>query len=260
LRSRINKILAFTYRSYIFSKRNFYAFVEILFWPAIGVISIGMMGNFLSLSANMRAFLLTGAIVSGALQVTQVDVAYGLLFDVWSKSLKQTFVTPISHYDYIIGSWLFGLIRGIIVYVALGGFSMWAFHFYLPSAQIVVLSIIGIFLSALIIGMSVIFIILFFGQRIVEIVWMITTIIMLICGIYYPVNMLPKAVQYISAIIPITYFLEYFRTGYGFKPVFSHPLAIGFTITAVYIIILFLLLNIAHKRARQNGMIIKLSE
>jgi ABC-2 type transport system permease protein len=72
--------------------------------------------------------------------------------------------------------------------------------------------------------------------------------------------MLPKVVQYISALIPITYFLEYFRTGYGFKPVFPHPLSIGFGITVFYIILLFYLLNIAHKRARKNGMIIKLSE
>jgi ABC-2 type transport system permease protein len=237
-----------------------YAFVELLFWPSVGAIQIGMLSVFLSLTPEMKAFLLTGAILSGVLQVCQIDVAYGLLFDAWSKSLKQTFVTPIEHYNYIIGSWLFGMIRGLIVFFALGGFCVVVFKFILPAPDIIVLTLTGIFLSALVIGMSVIFVILFFGQRIVEIVWMITTIVMLICGVYYPVSMLPKALQYLAGLIPITYFLEFFRMGYGFQPVFTHPLIKGFGLSGFYIVVMFVLLDLALKRARKTGMIIKLSE
>lgn len=258
--SQINKILAFTYRNYIFAKRNIYAFIELLFWPAVGVVSIGLMSVFLSLTPELKAFLLTGAIISGILQVAQLDVAYGFLFDVWSKSLRQTFVTPVTQFHYIIGSWLFGIIRGIIVFFLLGFFAMWAFNFNLPDLKIVIISITGILLSSLVVGMSVLFFILFFGQRIMEIVWMISTLIMLICGIYYPVNMLPKFIQIIAGFIPVTYFLEYFRTGYGFIPVFKNILLKGFGLSIIYILLLFFLLNIAFKRAKKTGMIIKLSE
>lgn len=258
--SQINKILAFTYRSYIFAKRNMYAFVELLFWPSVGAIQIGMLSVFLALTPEMKAFLLTGAIISGVLQVAQIDVAYGLLFDAWSKSLKQTFVSPIQHHHYILGSWLFGVIRGLIVFFALGGFCVIVFKFIMPPPDVIVLTLLGIFLSALVIGMTVIFVILYFGQRIVEIVWMITTIVMLICGVYYPVNMLPKALQYVAGIIPITYFLEYFRMSYGFSPVFTHPLAKGFALSIAFTVIMFLMLGAALKRAKKTGMIIKLSE
>lgn len=258
--SQINKILAFTYRNFIFAKRNMYAFVELLFWPAVGVVSIGMMSLFLSLTPELKSFLLTGAIISGVLQVAQIDVAYGFLFDVWSKSLRQTFITPINYFHYIIGSWLFGIIRGVIVLFLLGLFSMWVFQFYMPDIKIVIVSMIGILLSALVIGMSVIFVILFFGQRIMEIVWMISTLIMLICGIYYPVNMLPGFIRIIAGIIPVTYFLEYFRSGYGFKPVFNDILLKGFGLCFIYILFLFYMLNIALRRAKKTGIIIKLSE
>ncbi len=258
--SQINKILAFTYRNYIFSKRNIYAFIELLFWPAVGVISIGLMSSFLSLTPELRAFLLTGAIISGILQVTQLDVAYGFLFDVWSKSLKQTFITPVNLFFCIIGSWLFGIIRGVLVFFLLGSFAFFTFNMQLPSIKIILISICGIFLSALVIGMSVLFFILFFGQRIMEIVWMISTLIMLICGIYYPVNMLPKIIRFFAELIPVTYFLEYFRTGYNFKSVFEHILLKGFGLSFLYITILFFLLNKAIRRAKKTGMIIKLSE
>jgi len=260
LNSQISKLLAYTYRSYIFSIRNFYAFAELLFWPAFGVISVGLMGSFLNLNNEMKAFLLTGAIVSGALQVVQLDVAYSLLFDMWSKSLKQSFVTPIKHYHYILGSWIFGIFRGIIVMFMLGGFSAWVFKFYLPAPHIVILSMAGIFLSGLVVGMGVIFIILYFGQRIMEVVWMITNLIMLLCGIYYPVNMLPKVFQYVANLIPVTHFLEYYRTGYGFTPVFSHSLWRGYGLSLFYIILFFIMMNTAYDRARKNGMILRLSE
>lgn len=258
--SQINKILAFTYRNFIFAKRNMYAFVELLFWPAVGVVSIGMMSLFLSLTQELKSFLLTGAIISGVLQVAQIDVAYGFLFDVWSKSLRQTFITPINYFHFIMGSWFFGIIRGVIVLFLLGLFSMWVFQFYMPDIRIVIISMSGVLLSALVIGMSVIFVILFFGQRIMEIVWMISTLIMLICGIYYPVNLLPEFIRIIAGIIPVTYFLEYFRSGYGFKPVFNDVLLKGFGLCFIYILFLFYMLNIALRRAKKTGIIIKLSE
>ncbi|MCX7698214.1 MAG: ABC transporter permease, partial [Candidatus Goldbacteria bacterium] len=85
-------------------------------------------------------------------------------------------------------------------------------------------------------------------------------LIMLIWGIYYPVNMLPNFIQIIASFIPVTYFLEYFRTGYGFKPVFDDILLKGFGLCIIYIIILFYLLDFALQRAKKTGMIIKLSE
>lgn len=258
--SQINKIIAFTYRNYLFAKRNIYAFVEVLFWPAVGVISIGLMSSFLELTSELKAFLLTGAIISGILQVTQLDVAYGFLYDVWSKSLRQTFVTPVNLFHYILGSWLFGIARGIVVLILLGLFAKMTFGFRFPDIKTIIISITGIFLSALVIGMAVQFFILFFGQRIMEIVWMISTLIMLICGIYYPVSMLPDFIKIIAEFIPVTYFLEYFRISYGFIPVFKNILIKGFGLSFIYICILFILLETALKRAKRTGMIIKLSE
>ena len=38
---------AFCYRNYIFAKRNIFVVVEMLFWPMMGILSIGLMGGFL---------------------------------------------------------------------------------------------------------------------------------------------------------------------------------------------------------------------
>src|SRR6185295_7207750 len=88
------RIFAFAYRDWLFARRNIFSVVEMLFWPIVGMLSIGLLGGFLKLDRATQAFILTGAIALGCLQVSQLDVAYALLHDIWSKSVKHTFLTP----------------------------------------------------------------------------------------------------------------------------------------------------------------------
>ena len=208
----------------------------------------------------MANFVLTGAIAGGVLQVTQLDVSYSLLYDIWSKSLKHTFLAPVTPYHFVIGSWLIGMIRGTVVFLLLAIFSYLAFGFTLPSIGMTLIFVSAIYLNALVIGMMVCFLVLLYGQRVEVTAWSLATLAMLVSGIYYPVSYLPKSVMYISSAIPLTFFLEYFRTGYGFTPVFSYPLVKGYALLAVYLLLFFWLLRYAFERSRRTGMILRLSE
>lgn len=254
------RIYAFAYRNWIFALKNFFAFTEVLFWPIIGIISIGLMGGFLELRPEMLFFLLTGAIVSGVLQTSQLDVAYGFLYDVWSKSVKQTFIAPVRNIDYIAGSWIVGTLRGIIAFFMLWAISAAFFKFKLPDINYVLFAMAGVYLTAMITGMTVIFFILMFGQRIDIIAWMLSVLLMLICGVYYPVTYLPYWTAKAAELLPLTYFLEYFRAGYGFPLNFTNPLMKGFGLCIFYMGVLYFLIELSFKRARKTGMILRLSE
>ena len=256
----ILRIAAFAYRNYLFAVKNFFTFAELLFWPLIQILSIGLMGQFLALEPDLQAFLLTGAIVAGVLQVAQLDVAYGFLYDVWSKSVKQTLLAPVALPDILIGSWLFGLVRGGLAFILLSLIAAWGFGFHLPAAGTVAVAMAGVFINALLVGMTVLFFIFLYGQRIDIIAWILSVLLMLVCGIYYPVGILPEAMQPVAAALPLTYFLEYFRIGYGFTPTFTHLLAKGFGLSAAYLVLAYVLIRFAHNRARRTGMILKLSE
>jgi len=254
------KIFAYIYRNYIFAIRNIFTFFDILFWPVIGILSIGMMSTFLQLDKQLLSFLLTGTITSGVLQVTQLEVSYGLLYEIWSKSIKQIFITPTEHYHYIFGSWIVGTIRGFIVFLLLSIISHYLFGFCLPKINYVIVSLLGIFLTGLILGMFVNFFILLYGQKIDILAWSVSILTMLISGIYYPVSVLPKWLIRISEFIPLTYFLEYFRKGYGFEENFRYGLLKGFVLCIVYSFILFYLINLAYNHTRKTGTVIRLSE
>jgi ABC-type multidrug transport system ATPase subunit/ABC-type multidrug transport system permease subunit len=255
-----NRAFAFTTRSAIFAVRNLFVMTDVFFWPMISLISIGLMAKFIKLGPATLGFVMTGTLAAGVLQIAQLDVGYTVLYELWSKSLKHTLLAPVGVSEGVAGTWIIGMVRGLIAFVLLSSAAAWGFGFYLPGPLTTALFLGGLFACAFILGILVNILILSFGQKVEITAWMFAQLFMILCGIYYPVDMLPKFFQYLALMVPITHFLEFFRQSYGFKAHSPHPLLFGFALTIVYIILSMRLLGHAYTRARKKGIIIRLSE
>ena len=255
------QIWAFGIKNWIITKRNVFSLFEALFWPVVGFFSVGLLTNFLELNADMVGFILIGVISMSVIQVCQIDVAYVLLYDLWSKSLKHTFIAPIHPFQLILGSWLIGVIRSFVVFLLLVFLSTFAFgfNFLKPGLGPLILFLLGLFLIAALIGISVCILVLLFGYKAEVAAWSITSLMALICGIYYPISILPSPLPEIARVIPLTYFLEYFRSFYGFHHG-GNLLGWGFGQIGVYLVLEAVLFKIVLHRARRTGILIKLSE
>ena len=255
-----NRAFAFTMRNAIFAVRNLFVMTDVFFWPMISMISIGLMAKFVKLGPETVGFVMTGTLAAGVLQIAQLDVGYTVLYELWSKSLKHTLLTPVGVSEGVAGTWIVGMLRGLIVFIFLVVFASWGFGFQMPGVLTTGLFLSGLFSCAFILGILVNILILSFGQKVEITAWMFAQLFMILCGIYYPVDMLPKVFQYLALMVPITHFLEFFRQFYGFKPHTSYPLLTGFALTLLYIILTLRLLAHAYTRARKKGIIIRLSE
>ncbi|HCI45520.1 MAG TPA: hypothetical protein DE315_08340 [Candidatus Omnitrophica bacterium] len=251
---------AFFVRNFLFGVRNIFTFMELVFWPSVSLVSVGLMGDFLQLQENALAFILTGAITAGVLQVTQLDVAYGLLYEVWSKSVKQTLLTPVGITESLFGAWFNGILRGGVIFIVLGLSARALFDFTSPPLGPMLIFLAGIFGCALLLGLIVNVLLLMFGQKAEITAWMFAYLFMLLSGIYYPVTTLPPFFYHVAEWIPITYFLEYLRQYFGFTSVFTHPLLKGTALTLVYLGLGLVLMRFAFHRARKKGIILRLSE
>jgi len=259
LQGELNKFLSATYKNWIISKRNVFTIFELLFWPFIGILSIGLLTQFLELEEDMVSFVLVGAIGLSILQISQIDVAYILLFDLWSKSIKQTFVAPIKGYHLVVGAMLFGMVRGSAVFFILVVVSshFFGFNFLAGGVTTVVVFLAGLFATATSIGMVVCISILLFGQRADVAAWSLSGIMMLVSGIYYPIEVLPPILQVLARSMPLTYFLEYYRSAFGYG---THDVLTGVGLALFYFLAGILALNLAIRRARTTGMMLRLSE
>ncbi len=258
-RGELNKYMASAYKNWIISRRNIFTLFELFFWPMISLLSIGLLTRFLKVDGSMVSFLLVGAIALTILQVAQIDVAYVLLFDMWSKSIKNTFISPVHSYHLIFGALLFGIVRGGFVFLILVVVSRYLFGFDFQAGGLlpVVIFLAGVFAMAAVIGMTVCISILTFGQKADVAAWSLSGLILLVSGIYYPVDVLPPVLQTMARVIPLTYFLEYYRSIFIPGP---HNLIIGAILAALYLGLGLILFDRAIERARRTGILLRLSE
>ena len=262
LPSELIKTRAFVYKNWTMAKRNVFTLFEILFWPVVGFFSVGLLTEFAGMQPQMKAFVLVGVVSMGTIQVCQLDVAYVLLYDVWSKALKHGFIAPVGIRHLLLGSLVVGMARGGAVFFLLMGasYAFFNFDFRVPGIGPLALFLFGLFLCAATVGILVCILVLIFGNRADVAAWSLVSLMLLVCGIYYPVSILPEWVVPITALIPLTYMLEYFRQYYGFQPIFSHPLAKGYLLVLLYLLLEIFLMKVALKRAKKSGLLLKLSE
>jgi ABC-2 type transport system permease protein len=189
-------------------------------------------------------------------------MAYVILYSIWNKNLKHEMVAPVNAFHLIAGSWLMGLFHSAIVFLLMCIVSSCIFHLNFFNSGITRLFLFfgGLVFFAAFVGITVCALAFRFGGRAHVGATSMVSILTLLSGIYYPVEVLPQPLSTVAYIIPLTYFLEYFRSFYGFVPKSSHPLIWGFILTALYNVIAFFLLNNAISNARRKGLLAKMSE
>ncbi len=261
-RTDLIQISGFFYKIWLITKKRLYHLFEILFWPAIGLVSVGLLTRFLSLGSEMTAFILVGVIALSVVQIGQLDISYVILYSVWNKSLKHEMAAPIGPFHIIAGTWAMGVAHSILVFALLSVFSAYAFGFRFLDSGLLPLTLFftGLTLTAAVVGILVCALAFRFGGRSHVAANSIVSVLTLVSGIYYPVEVLPESIRMVSFVIPLTYFLEYFRSFYGFSPTSSHPLVTGYGLLAVYLAPASLTLAYALHHSRKSGILLKMSE
>ena len=177
IQSELTKTRAFVFKNWIMTKRNVFTLFEILFWPLVAFLSVGLLAEFAALQPEMKAFILIGVISMSAVQVCQLDVAYALLYDVWSKAIKHGFAAPVGIRHLLFGSLIVGTLRGGSVFVILvaASHALFGFNFALPGALPIALFVAGLFLNAALVGIFVCILVLVFGNRAEVAAWSLVT-------------------------------------------------------------------------------------
>jgi ABC-2 type transport system permease protein len=261
-RAELVAVWAYALRNLLMASRNVFLLFELLFWPVINVLSIGLLTRFLALEPGATSFVLIGTIAFSTLQICQLDVAYAVLYDAWSKSVKHQFLAPVGVRHLTLGSWLVGVLRGLLVFALQAALAAWAFGFDVlaPGVLPLITFLAGCFLTAWVIGVLVCSLVMLVGLRAETAAWATINLVLLVAGIYYPVSILPGPVAALAAAVPLTYFLDAYRAHYGFPAEFAAPVVTGLGLVFLYLAVSHVALVAAVNRARRTGLLLKLSE
>ncbi len=205
---------AFLWKAGIYHTRSLVDILDLFLWPLLMLIPFGLFGKYTG-QLEVIPILIIGLLGWVTVSAVQRMLVVQFLIEVWQHTVKRNRVLPISDLQYITGNWLVGVLRGLLTFFLITGaaYFMFGFNLLVGDFRIILLALLGMFISALVIGAFVISVIKIFGHRADAVAWFITDILVMFAGVYYSVSIFPANLRIISNALPLTYIFETLRQG-----------------------------------------------
>jgi ABC-2 type transport system permease protein len=158
-------------------------------------------------------YLAVGTLVWHYLSVVFETISSMISWERWEGTIEYTFMAPVRRFTQMLGTCLFAIVYGlahtvvILIVVAL------FFHLDLGRADLLsgLLVLLAGSLSFVGLGIMASVLPLLFTERGSQMTYIIQAVLLLISGVYYPVDVLPSWMQPITRLSPATYVLEGMR-------------------------------------------------
>jgi ABC-2 type transport system permease protein len=205
-------------------QRNYFLTKRYFMWEVVWLVYI---------TANAMAITFIGAGVEGV-SGTEVDTEYlmtflmvgaliwsylSVLFDVlsetvswerWEGTIEYTFMSPASRVTHLLGMGLYAVIYGIAQIAIMFGVVSLFFELDLREANywgaLLVLAVCSVSLVGF--GIVAAVLPLLSPEKGQQVSYIVSSLLLLVSGVYYPVDVLPGWMQAIATVSPVTYALE----------------------------------------------------
>lgn len=210
--------------SYGFMERNYHLVKRYWSWEivwlaystanclAIGYIGVGMgaVGGANVDSEALVLYLVIGALVWRYLALIFYWITDLVGLERWEGTIEYTLMAPIHRLTHMAGQTVFSILyslisTGLVLLAAVIAFRLDLRQANLPGAVLVMLAGSLSFIGIGIIGSILP---LLFPERGAQMTHVIIAVLLLISGVYYPVEVLPEWLQSLAVLSPATYVLE----------------------------------------------------
>jgi ABC-2 type transport system permease protein len=208
--------------SYAFVERNFFLTrrywaweVAYLVYSVAGALSISLIGA----AAGDDRLLLTliiGAIFWNYLSVVFSWIAETIAIERWEGTLEYTFMAPVRRWTQLLGSCAYAMVYGLVHTLAILAILVLFFPQLDAGGMNVLTAAIFVALGSFSfvgIGMMAAILPLLYVERGAQMTFVIQSCLLLVSGVYYPVEVLPGWMQVIAHLSPATYVLDGVRAG-----------------------------------------------
>jgi len=239
--------------------------LELLYWPALQIITWGFIQTYVAENANFFARAggtLVGAVILWDILFRgQLGMSISFLEEMWARNLGNLMMSPLKPVEFLLALMVMSLIRlaiGVIPMTLLAmvffGFNFYAIGFPLIAffCNLIFTSwSVGIFVSGLVLR---------YGLGAESIVWTLMFGMMPLVCVYYPVTVLPHWLQYAAWALPPTYVFEGMRSLLMQQTFRADLMADAIAINIVLITASFALFLVLLRSAREHGSLIQSGE
>lgn len=190
--------------------------LELVYWPAVQMLMWGFLQTYLSQAEGV--FARAGATFIGAVLLWdilfrgQLGFSVSFLEEMWSRNLANLMISPLRPLEFVAALMIMSVVRLAIglVPVSLLAIAFFGFNLYALGLALVAF-FVNLILTSWAVGIFVSGIILRHGLGAENLAWTIMFLMLPLTCVYYPVAVLPQALQVVAWALPPTYVFEGMR-------------------------------------------------
>jgi ABC-2 type transport system permease protein len=162
---------------------------------------------------DLVLYLGIGTVVWAYLRAVFANVGEMVAWERWEGTIEYTMMAPISRLAHMLGVSLFSIIYGLARSALLLGVLSLFFNVDLSNANLAGAALILLVGSVSFLGFGIMAAVLplLFPERGEEMTFVISSILLLVSGVYYPISVLPDWMEPLATISPATYVLAGMR-------------------------------------------------
>ncbi len=256
----LRRIAAIVLRQYYLIRGSASRVLPLFAWVAVDIVLWGFITKYLNAvtasGMNFVPVLLGAVLLWDFFSRVMHGVTMTFFEDVWSRNFLNVFATPLRISEYLaglvlssIGTSTIGL--GVMLVLATTIFGL-SFFIY---GVVLVPFLLVLFLFGIALGIVGSGIVLRFGPASEWFIWPIPALVSPFVGVFYPLSVLPRWMQYLAHALPPAYVFEAMRTILAGGAASWAALAWGSFLALVYVASACWFFARVHRHAVRTGLI-----
>jgi ABC-2 type transport system permease protein len=197
-------------------KRYFWWDVAFFLWTVANTLTIVFIAKGIEATGGRidvnraTTSLLIGAVIWAYLGIIFEFLTETVAWERWEGTIEYTFMAPLSRSMHLAGQGLFAILYGLVRAVLLFATVAFFFDLKMPEANFAAaLLVIGVAsISFIGIGMMTSVMPLISPEKGMQLGFIAQGVLLVVSGVYYPVDVLPEWMQWLAKISPATYALD----------------------------------------------------
>jgi ABC-2 type transport system permease protein len=216
MRSEFIGLYGMVERNWYLIKRYAWWEIAFFFWTAANTLTIVFIAKGVEATGGrVNIDELTTVLLIGAVMWSYLGIVFELLIETvawerWEGTIEYTFMAPLGRFTHLAGmgaySVLYGLIRAVGLFLVVGLF----FDLSMPDADFVAALVVLLVASISFIGIGMMTAVLplISPEKGAQLGFVAQGVLLVVSGVYYPVDVLPTWMEKIAAVSPATYALD----------------------------------------------------
>ena len=214
--SEMVAVWGYVQRNYFLTKRYFMWEVVWLVYVTINAMAITYIGAGVEASGGkvdtqfLMTYLLVGALLWNYLSMLFDVLSETVSWERWEGTIEYTFMSPSSRVTHLLGMGFYAVIYGILQTALTLGVCYLFFDLDLSNANYWGALLILAVCSVSLVGFGVVAAVLplLSPEKGQQVSYIVSSVLLLVSGVYYEVDVLPGWMQAIATVSPVTYALQ----------------------------------------------------